>query len=113
VRQQRSVVRGQGLAGPVAVPTKCHYCKKPATALYAGFLMCAECKDSVMQLDNWYAEREIDRRAAVGSAFRRLCQAVRKRLWVVNLVFVAGAVLYLGAVLGANFLDWIRLGGAQ
>lgn len=70
---------------------------------------CARCTDEIEALDSYYAERA----ASGASAFRRLCQAVRKRFWVVNVIVVGVGLLYLGWKVGDVLIEWIRAGGVQ
>jgi hypothetical protein len=49
----------------------------------------------------------------VAARFRRICRKAGKWLWVPNLLFVGGALLYLGWVFGAAFIEWIEQGGVQ
>jgi hypothetical protein len=45
--------------------------------------------------------------------FRRAGRFLGKWLWVPNLVFVGGALLYCGCQFGAAVLEWIEAGGIQ
>lgn len=53
------------------------------------------------------------RRRAAGRSFADVCAAVKRRLWVLNLAFIAGVLLYLGLTWGAAFVEWLQLGGVQ
>jgi hypothetical protein len=47
------------------------------------------------------------RKQEILEGFRRAGRFVSKWLWVPNLIFILGALAYLGAVYGYVLLDWL------
>jgi hypothetical protein len=56
--------------------------------------------------------RRAERKAAWWG-FWTFSRRIRERLWILNLVFVLGVIAYLGFVYGAEFIEWLQLGGWQ
>jgi hypothetical protein len=57
--------------------------------------------------------KEQDQGLVARWSFWTLCRRIRARIWVANLVFVLGAVMYLVAIYGYAFLEWLDNGGLQ
>jgi hypothetical protein len=107
MRKQGSESRDQGSALPIVESRLCRGCDKPSgDADY-----CPECvheatEADIEELERMYAGRPARRVNAV-RAFRKIGRRAAKWLWVPNLVFIAGVLVYLGAVYGYALLDWL------
>jgi hypothetical protein len=77
---------------------------------------CSRCDEEIRALRQMAAlkdaRRELKRaRRATRRTFAGICRAVYNRLWIANLVFVLGVIVYLAAVYGYAFIEWLQLGG--
>lgn len=124
---QLSLVREQeaGIRTGVAIGVCCvQGCGGVATVDSEVGIFCTRCWDEITALRAMAAaerekheaqelrrlcrreERRLARESAV-EQFRRAARFVGKWLWVPELVFVGGVLLYLGAVYGYALLDWL------
>jgi len=93
---------------------ECFGCGEPTLSRYRNLPLCVQCEQECTLLNTLYAlpsEPEPEpaaRESAVGQ-FRRVGRFVAKWLWVPNLVFVGGALLYLGAAFGYALLQWLGM----
>lgn len=83
-----------------------------------GSRYCERCESEISALRDMARlkdERREQRRArrAARRTFAGVCKAVYNRLWIVNLVFVLGVIVYLAGVYGYAFIEWLQLGGWQ
>jgi hypothetical protein len=83
---------------------------------------CTKCTEEIRSLsamallkDQRREQRRIHRaeQLAAWSGFWTLCRRIRARLWIANMVFVFGALMYLVVVYGYAFLEWLDNGGLQ
>ena len=125
--EQWSVASGQGagISMPPAIGVCCvQGCGGAATEDSEVGIFCMRCWDEITALRAMAAaerakhearelrrlcrreERRLARESTV-KQFRRVGRFVGKWLWVPELVFVGGVLLYLGAVYGYALLDWL------
>jgi hypothetical protein len=76
---------------------------------------CERCYEEITALREMAALRDARRelkraRRATRRTFSGVCRAVYNRLWIANLVFVLGVIVYLAAVYGYAFIEWLQLG---
>jgi hypothetical protein len=83
---------------------------------------CTKCTEEINALqamavlkDQRQEQRRIHRaeQRAAWWGFWTLCRRIRTRLWIANVVFVFGALMYLVVVYGYAFLEWLDNGGLQ
>jgi hypothetical protein len=89
-------------------------CKDPAPfGRYC--LRCDQEITALREMARLKDERRQEKRArrATRRTFAGICRAVYNRLWIANLVFVLGVIVYLAAVYGYAFIEWLQLGGWQ
>ena len=75
--------------------------------------VCPECRQQIDALEQWGREQETRRlcrafrRQERAERWRRVAHSALKRIWVPELIFVGGALVYLGCVFGEVFLEWL------
>lgn len=112
-KDRESEVRGQRSARlRIFEVPECFGCGEPTLHKYRNLPLCVPCEQECTLLNTLYSLPSGPERSAI-VRFRRMCRRAGKWLWVPNLVFVGGALLYLGWIFGQAFIEWIEQGGMQ
>jgi hypothetical protein len=77
-----------------------------------GHRYCQRCEHEIVALDLTY-ERQMERHTRMVARRRAIAAWLKARLWIVNLIFVAGVLMALYADWLKAVIAWLESGGPQ
>jgi len=94
---------------------ECFGCGAPATDHYRDAPMCGSCAIECRLLSEMYAAPSPEEATEQAPAVKTFSERMQlgRWFWLVNLLVVAGGLLYLYFSLGKALLEWIQAGGVQ
>lgn len=102
-------------SAPVTQPL----CDTPGCSRFAapGRGFCLKCEDQLWELDRIAFRRDGRRprgpRVVRMSPPRILFHRVRRNLWIANLIFICGVLIYFGCACLDAVISWLAAGGLQ